>query len=51
VLALETFNAGMLVSRAPLLLLDLAENLLSKASANLLLSKLASFIVVSRARC
>jgi hypothetical protein len=51
VLALEIFNVGIVVSRALLLLLDLVENLLSKASANSLLSKLASVIVVSCARC
>jgi hypothetical protein len=51
VLALEIFNVGMVVSRALLSSLDLAENLLSKASANLLLSELASVMVVSCARC
>jgi hypothetical protein len=50
VLVLETFNTGIVVSRALLLLLDLAENLSSKASANLLLSNLASVIVVSYTR-
>jgi hypothetical protein len=51
VLALEIFNAGIVVSRALLSSSDLAENLLSKASTNLLLSNLASVIVVSYARC
>jgi hypothetical protein len=51
VLASETFNAGIVMSRALLSSLDLVENLLSKASTNLLLSKLASIIVVSCARC